>query len=71
MVRAGIGVAVTVWFLTGCASTMPASAPTNPMLSEAQQCMRGGAGGGKASGFVTGRERESNQGEEDSANHTR
>jgi hypothetical protein len=41
MVREAIGIAAAVWFLAGCASNM--SAPTtNPMLSEAQQCMRGG-----------------------------
>ena len=42
MVREAIGIAVIVWLLAGCASTMPAPAPTNPMFSEAQQCMRGG-----------------------------
>jgi hypothetical protein len=42
MVREAIGIAVIVWLLAGCASTMPAPTPTNPMFSEAQQCMRGG-----------------------------
>jgi hypothetical protein len=43
MVREAIGIAVTVGFLTGCGLNMPApTTATNPMLSEAQQCMRGG-----------------------------
>jgi len=42
MVREAIGIAVIVWLLAGCASTMPAPATTNLMVSDAQQCMRGG-----------------------------
>jgi hypothetical protein len=38
MVRAAIGIAVTVWLLARCASNMPAPMTTNPMISEAQQC---------------------------------
>jgi hypothetical protein len=37
MVRGIIGIVVTVWLAAGC-STAP-----SPMLSEAQQCTRGGA----------------------------
>jgi hypothetical protein len=44
MVREAIGIAVAVWFLAGCASNMPAPTTTNPTLSEAQQCRRGGGG---------------------------
>jgi hypothetical protein len=41
-VREAIGIGVAVWLLAGCASNMPAPTTTNPMFSEAQQCMRGG-----------------------------
>jgi hypothetical protein len=42
MVREAIGIGVAVGLLAGCASNMPAPTATNPMFSEAQQCMRGG-----------------------------
>jgi hypothetical protein len=42
MVREGIGIAVTLWLLAGCGSTMPAPTTTSPMFSEAEQCTRGG-----------------------------
>jgi len=43
MVQAAIGIAVTIWLLAGCGSSMPApTTTTDPMVSETQQCMRGG-----------------------------
>ncbi len=42
MVRQAIGIAVMVWALAGCASTMAPPPTTDPMLSQAQQCTRGG-----------------------------
>jgi hypothetical protein len=42
MMREAIGIAVTAWLLAGCGSNMPAPTTTSPMVSEAQQCMRGG-----------------------------
>jgi hypothetical protein len=42
MVREAIGIAATVWLLAACGSNMPAPTTTNPTLSDAQQCTRGG-----------------------------
>lgn len=42
MTREAIGIAVAVWLLAGCGSTVPAPTSTYPMLSEAQECTRGG-----------------------------
>jgi hypothetical protein len=41
MVRGIVGIAATLWCLAGCGSSMP-SPTTTPVLSEAQQCVRGG-----------------------------
>ena len=42
MVRVAVGIGFAVWLLAGCASNMSAPTTTNPMVSDAQQCMRGG-----------------------------
>ncbi len=42
MVREAMGIAVTVWVLGGCALTVPPPTTTEPVLSRAQECMRGG-----------------------------
>lgn len=42
MMREAIGIAVGVWLLAGCGSTMSAPTTASPMLSEAQRCTRGG-----------------------------
>jgi len=42
MVRLAVGIAVAACILTGCASTMSSPPTTDPMLSQAQQCVRGG-----------------------------
>lgn len=42
MMREAVGIGVAVWLLAGCASNMSAPTTTNPMVSDAQQCMRGG-----------------------------
>ena len=42
MARKAIAIAVTGWVLAGCASTVLPPTTTNPTLSQAQQCMRGG-----------------------------
>jgi hypothetical protein len=43
MARIAIGLAVAVWLLAGCGSSMPPPATSaSSMLTDAQQCIRGG-----------------------------
>ena len=43
MARTAIGLAVAAWLLAGCGSSMPPPATSaSSMLTDAQQCIRGG-----------------------------
>ena len=42
MIREAIGIAVAAGLLAGCGSTVLAPTSPYPMLSEAQECTRGG-----------------------------
>jgi len=43
MARMAIGLTVAVWLLAGCGSSMPPPATSaSSMLTDAQQCIRGG-----------------------------